>query len=88
LIERQSAINRNLKASQAGKAGGKGRKKKDSPVDTASTKLKTERVRTELSKRAKVSERKVKKARKLRLKNRLIKKLVNRFHRLPNKPQR
>jgi len=66
LIERQSKVSIAKQRGIAGKAGGRGRPKlKNSGVDAPSTPLK-ERVRTELSKKAKVSERKVKKARKLR----------------------
>jgi len=69
LIEKQARINIAKKTSEAGKAGGKGRPKlKDSMLDGASNMLKQKPIQTrkDLSKKAKVSERKVRKARKLR----------------------
>jgi len=65
LIERQSKISIAQQRSIAGKAGGRGRPKKDSELDAPAKPLKQKPIQTrkELSKKAKVSERKVKKAR-------------------------
>lgn len=72
LIEKQSKINIKQKTVEAGKSGGKGRPKQDSMSETSADKLKPKQkgakkdTRKEVSKQAKVSEWKVKKARKLR----------------------